>query len=218
MSKRLSWRGPLVVALVALTAACPLAYKAPVPVRGYLAQGQQPEADLGAYGYLLFTTQPSAQTRPRYLRVCESYRRSLVNINQFPRDDKGTPLMITYWLVRQRLNRNAEPSCAQLVDNYDYATATQIASAVQRFKATGPVLVAWQKPFGQEQQGEALLLDMSDFSDEDLDRAFDIWKDRIARDPSVWNNGFSYVKTREAFRNLISRYGEQIVSIIKPSK
>jgi hypothetical protein len=123
--------------------------------------------------------------------------------------------MVTYWLLEKRPDST---DCPQLVSNYDYATASSIATKAGKLSVGGPVLVAWRTPFvaNQPATSDGLILDMSDFSDEDLDRAFGIWKDRITRDPALWNDGFNVVKAREAFRNLISKYGDGILAIIKP--
>ena len=62
------------------------------------------------------------------------------------------------------------------------------------------------------------MLDLSDFSTEDFDRAFGIWEERIVRDPSVWNNGFRVILAREAFRNFVQRYGETIVQVVSTGR
>ncbi len=64
----------------------------------------------------------------------------------------------------------------------------------------------------------ALVLDLSDFATEDIPRAFAIWKSRITRDPSVWNEGFQLALAVEAFRSLIQKYGEDIVSVFRETK
>jgi hypothetical protein len=79
------------------------------------------------------------------------------------------------------------------------------------------VLTAWTKPF-EENDSEALVLDLSDFSNEDLDRAFAIWRERITTNPEAWQDGLNLVVFREAFRNLLQTYGQQILGIIRPSK
>ena len=63
--------------------------------------------------------------------------------------------------------------------------------------------------------GSPLVLDLSDFSEDDLDRAFGIWKDRISRDPQAWKNGFNLLLIREAFRNFINKYGDQVIATAK---
>jgi hypothetical protein len=123
-------------------------------------------------------------------------------------------LMVTHWLVRERVRETAD--CELLIDTYDYAQATKIASSIGKLGAEGPILVAYGQPFERASpSSNALVLDLSNFADEDLDRAFGIWKDRITRNPAVWKDGFNLELVREAFRNLIQKYGEQIVGVVE---
>jgi hypothetical protein len=215
MTKHLQAGRLFFISLALLMTAC-TASQLSVPVRGYLYRGEPPQQGLGAYGYLVFT-KPSASNPARYEKLCAAYQNNLLDANNFGSNYDPSQLMITYWPLSQRPAQANEQDCKQLVANYDYAIATQIASTVDKLAATGPVLVAWRKPYGtSEGQSEALVLDMSDFRDEDFDRAIGIWKDRIVRDPSVWNNGFSYIKAREAFRNFLNQYGETVVAVVKP--
>jgi hypothetical protein len=59
---------------------------------------------------------------------------------------------------------------------------------------------------------------MSDFRDEDITRAFLIWRNQLSRDPSVWEDGFELVLAREMFRSFLNTYGEQIVAIVRGSE
>ena len=186
------------------------------PVRGFLYRGEHPQAGLGAYGYLVFTAKPDAGRQTRYQRTCDSFMRSFPSIDEYRGKDPAS-LMITYWLLDQRIPEDSE--CARLVEDFDYATSNEIASEIKKLSSPGPILVAWQTPFDSgAAKSDALVLDLSDFSEDDLDRAIGIWKERVVKDPSVWNKGFNLVKTKEAFRNLLQRYGDQILSIIKPGK
>ena len=83
---------------------------------------------------------------------------------------------------------------------------------------SGPILAAWARPFEDSASSQALVLDLSDFADEDLDRAFGIWRDRITRDPAVWRDGFIVVLCREALRSLLQKYGDGILAVINPTK
>ena len=194
---------------------CPSYRQVNVPVRDCVYQGEPPRQGLGAYGYLVFTAQPAKEALPRYLKVCESYQRSLRQASEYSGHELGT-LMVTFWPLARRTTGTACPSdCTRLIEDYDYATSSEIATIVKKQSASGPVLVAWNKPFDSPQTNEGLMLDLSNFADEDLDRAFGIWRDRIVRDPAVWNSGFQLVKAREAFRSLIQKYGATIVSAVK---
>ena len=206
----------LVALLMTSCSALQRSSKAPgIPTRGFLYRGESPEQDLGAYGYLLFTGQPDKDKYARYEHICDSYERKIRDVNEYPGGDRSA-LMITYWLLATHDENSSQKSeCARLIDNYDYATADKIVSAIGKLSATGPILVAWNKPFGSGQSASTgLVLDMSDFADEDLDRAFSIWKDRIVRDPSVWQKGFNVVKAREAFRSLIQLHGAKIIATV----
>jgi hypothetical protein len=108
--------------------------------------------------------------------------------------------------------------CELLVVNYDYRRASGIISMIRKQGTRGPVLSAWIKPFEKANPSDALVLDLSDFGDEDLDRAFAIWRERIATDPAVWRHGFNLVLCREAFRNFLQKYGDTVLAVIKPSK
>jgi hypothetical protein len=127
-------------------------------------------------------------------------------------------LMVTFWPLQNQSDVNAAPhaSCKQWVPKYGYVMAAQIASSLEKPGVHGPILAAWATPWQPGVPGKnALVLDMSDFHDADFDRAFGIWKDRIARNPSDWNLSFSLVVIREKLRNLIQTYGEQIVAVIQ---
>jgi hypothetical protein len=205
----LDYKSILLIAV--LTSAACLASR--VPARTFLIRGERPQAGYGAYGYVVFTMRPDSGKQTRYERVCDSYMRNFSEVSEFQGRDPSS-LMVTYWPLEKRSNSF---ECSQLVASYDYTTATSIAADVGKLSSAGPVLIAWKNAYVADQvQPNALVLDMSDFSDEDLDRAFGIWKENIVKDPSVWNDGFQIVKAREAFRSLISRYGDRILAIVKP--
>lgn len=190
----------------------------PVPVRDFLHSGSEPRNDLGAYGYLVFTSRPVADTL-RYLDVCTAFIANIEPISEYLRFEDVAPesLMATYWLLEDSLaSEDRYEDCGVLIEEYDYARASLIASSVDKLGSKGPVLVAWERPFQPGMTGtEALVLDMSDFSNADMSRAFRIWKERIVRDPRVWKEGYQTAMIVEAFRNLIQRYGEEIISVIR---
>ncbi len=122
--------------------------------------------------------------------------------------------MVTFWLLG---SAPAASTCEALVASYDYARATVIARTLGRLGSRGPILVAWRTPFkfGAAQTGEALVVDMSDFTSEaDISEAFRIWRDRISQDSENWSHGFSLDLIRVALRSFLNTYGQQIVAII----
>jgi hypothetical protein len=127
----------------------------------------------------------------------------------------ATDVVFTYWVLSGSSADRVSEDCDSLVSRYDYARAAQIAAAVDRPGAVGPLLVAYPTILQAGQVADTLLFDLSDFSDVDLDRAFAIWKDRVGRDPATWNQGFQLVLIREAFRNFLERYGNDVLRIVR---
>ena len=127
--------------------------------------------------------------------------------------------MATFWPVKipRSMEVNSWP-CQKLIENDDYRKGAEIATVIHKQAASGPILAAWKKPFEENGSSEALVLDLSDFADEDLNRAFGIWRDRITRDPAFWRDGFNVVLCREALRSLLQKYGDTILAVINPTK
>ena len=192
--------------------------RGPVAVRAYLFSGEPTPPGYGAYGYLVFNAQPSESESKRYQRVCDSFRRQLAVETWGTEGQRGNQ-MATFWPLK--IARSTEVNswqCQKLIENYDYRKSAEIATVIHKQAASGPVLAAWKKPFEENGSSEALVLDLSDFADEDLDRAFGIWRDRITRDPAVWRGGFKVVLCREAMRNLLQKYGDTVLAVINPTK
>src|SRR4029077_5860265 len=172
--------------------------RGPVAVRAYLFSGEPTPPGYGAYGYLVFNAQPSESESKRYQRVCDSFRRQLAVETWGTEGQRGNQ-MATFWPLK--IERSTEVNswqCQKLIENYDYRKSAEIATVIHKQAASGPILAAWKKPFEENGSSEALVLDLSDFADEDLDRAFGIWRDRITRDPAFWRKGFNVVLCREA--------------------
>lgn len=190
--------------------------------RSYLVRGEPSGVNYGAYGYLLFTQRPSEPTSQRYRLICEAFHRNLESVQEL-KGFAANRLAVTFWLldgtwqsgVGEEAIEYAGGDCDLDLRYYDYATAHVIGSSIEMASVRGPVLVAFDKEFGQATaRNDSLILDMSDFSDEDLDRAFRIWKERIVKDSDVWNEGMNFVRWREAFRSFIQEYGAGIVTFV----
>jgi hypothetical protein len=191
----------------------------PTPTRDILVSNQIAEDGYGAYGYLVFTKRPSDSIYSRYYAICDAYLNNL-EPNEKYRDFEKSYLMPTYWLVTDTVNFNKNSrACSNWIDNYDYARAKILASLVKKLDVEGPLFIAWSKPYENADEGEeALVLDLSNFADEDLNRAFGIWMNQITKDPNIWNDGFNLILVRENFRNFLEKYGGSIVDSIKTVK
>lgn len=188
-----------------------------VPSRGFLAQDALPPPGFGAYGYLILTGRPAASQQKRYEAICDAWMRNLEPAEEM-RTANRQSLMVTFWPLQTQndVAGASKASCKQLVKKYGYGLAAQIAASVGKQGLPGPFLVAWAAPWRPDSsRGNALILDLSSFSDEDLDRAFGLWKSEIARNPQEWNKTFDLALFREKFRNLIQTYGDQIVAVVR---
>lgn len=191
----------------------------PTPVRDVLFSGQEAPSGFGAYGYLILTKRPTDDDFSRYINVCAAFNRNLEPVSDYP-PSFWPKIMPTYWLAENREGiDNRHPDCQRWVEFYDYSRAKIIASTAKVLSSKGPILVAWSQPFEKAGNDEtALVLDLSDFSDNDLDRAFGIWMERITRNPEIWNAGFNVVLVKEAFRNFLEKYGDDIIKAVKTVK
>ncbi len=191
----------------------PVARGDPLPTRDTLVRNQKPFPYYGAYGYLVFTVRPSASEKSRYVEVCDAYRRGAEAVGAHADVPPGE-LMVTFWLLGESPDGD-QAGCEELLAKYDYATAKRIASAVGKLDASGPLLVAWDRPFGWHKACyPPLVFDLSTFSEEDLGRGLRIWYERICRMPQAWNKGWRLVVFREEFRSLLEQYGSEILEIV----
>jgi hypothetical protein len=205
----------IIVALQGCSAPVRPAEPDPVSARGFLPRNRL-AGGLGAYGYVLFTAAVNEATRGRYALVCDAFLRHLQPLDEYPEIGRES-LLVTFWVLHVNTLPRAEllTDCGYLVDAYDYARAEVMATAVGKQASTGPLLVVWHEPFTsrRSQERRALILDLSGFSAEDVDRAFRMWQDGVARDPQAWREGFDLDRIHAAVQRLLQAYGPQIVQI-----
>jgi hypothetical protein len=188
--------------------------------RGFLDTSKEVPRGYGAYGYLVFTSNPRLTAKERYAAVCSVFVAHLEASRAKSKRERASE-MITFWPLRPDFLAEA-PECKDALENYDTAFAGRIAAAVRKQGVRGPLLVAWPTPFGKA-GSEALVLDMSSFSNDDLSRAIRIWKDRISMDPTMWQSGWKAVQLKEELRNGIENILPGVVTVVgawfpKPSK
>ena len=219
MKRKMKIRKSKLLIIIGLIYLWGCAQYAKTPTRDILVSNQVAEEGYGAYGYLVFTKRPTDSLYNRYYAICDAYLNNLESSAEYG-DYEKSYLMPTYWLVTDTtsFNKNSR-DCINWIDNYDYARAKTLASLVNKLNVEGPLLVAWGEAYEKVSEGEdALVLDLSNFADVDLDRAFGIWMNQITKDPNIWNEGFNLVLVKENFRNFLEKYGEQIVDSIKTVK
>jgi hypothetical protein len=186
----------------------------PIPVRDVLMPREKPPTGYGAYGYLIFTKKPNVNDPKRWVKTCEAFLQNLEPVSAYS-SSPNKFLLPTYWLGTKKFNKQSS-NCITWVDEYDYARAEIIVSAMSSLASTGPLLVAWSKPFEDTSNGEkALVIDLSGFSEDEFERIFGIWMDRISRDPTVWQNGLKLVLAKEAFRDVLNTHGDDFIRAIE---
>lgn len=189
-----------------------------VATRSILQPGSKISDNYGAYGYLLFAKKPSEEEKKRYLKICDAFLRVFVPTSEALAVGIDTNnIMPTFFPVIAKCPKREALKSQFLLDNYDYTYSQIVLSNIKKPGKEGPYLVAFQKPFvpGKVNKGTMLYLNLYDFTDEDIDRAFEVWKDMIANDPNTWKEGFNKTLILEAFRNFLNRYGQEICDIIK---
>lgn len=191
-----------------------------IAMRGYLDTSKPVPRGYGAYAYLVFTSDPLSTNKERYLAVCSAFKGYLPPSKSKSARERASE-MITFWPLRAGFLAE-DPDCQELVANYDTTFAARVAASIGKQGARGPLLVAWTKPHG-ETRSEALVLDMSNFGNNDVSRAMRMWKDRIAMDPALWQKGWNAALVKEEFRSVIENILPDVVTVVgawlpKPSK
>jgi len=183
----------------------------PVPTRDILISGQDPVPGYGAYGYIVFTKRPMDLHSSNEYALCKAYVAGFEPTSSFITSTKKVNMMPTFWL----LSSETHMSCEYLVNNYDYAKAKLISSAINKLDSTGPIFVAWSSPFEKAQGKDALMLDLSDIEEEQYSEIIAIWSSRITKSPELWGDGFKIEKIRAELKSFLNKNGDSIVSVIE---
>lgn len=182
-----------------------------VATREYWNTKQRVPPDYGAYAYLVFTSDPRATQKKRYMEMCAAFNGYLPPNAPSASVAERRSQMVTFWPLHDDPVEN--PDCHQLIANYDRSFAARIAASIGKQDVRGPLLVAWTKPYG-ETSAKALVLDMSNFADDDLARAIRIWKGRIAMNPAIWQHGWKAVVVKEEIRSVIENIAPDVVTVV----
>ena len=209
----------LIIIVIYISLAFASCVSTATPLRGYVYSNREPEPGYGAYGYVLLTSTHATVTSAHYRR---SLKTAVSFLENFPPPQKKISLeerknhMITHWLLLN--NKRIIEKDTMLLKNYDYARAISMLTTLKMSDKQGPVLVAWKKPYeelGNEDRKKCLVFDLSRFSDDDIDRAFKLWRKMLSEDVNDWNrSGNKLVKFREEVRNSFQQYGYILIDLI----
>jgi hypothetical protein len=191
------------------------------PARAFLRSTDIPPPGIGAYGVIAFTEGPTAASRARLEMACQSYLASLPPQNDLPPSVKPAQQMLTIWPIDTPPSGAAAKDCDYLLDHYDLygglAAIRDARSQGQTLKGSGPFLIGWS-PSNSRYVPNAvvLVIDMSGFDTQDnFDRAFLFWQQKIVQDPSLWRSGFARERVRLAIRQFADRYGSEFLHAFK---
>ncbi len=112
--------------------------------RKFLLKGSPEDSGYGLYSYVLFSTPPNANTRPRYVSAIEAYFQNIQPIEGFER--RRAQLNISY-LPLARRPPNMLPDVDWVIANYDYTRAQVILSSLPgNLRLGGPYIVSARQP------------------------------------------------------------------------
>jgi hypothetical protein len=178
-----------------------------IPARAYLYANEKPGSVYPVVGFILFTHRPDTSEIKRYKKVYDAFVNNFELTGEFGINEQKD-LAVTYWLLEKHV------SGSDNIKNYDYARSEKICSKYGLIGEKGPVLLAFNNVTNAVSQDSVLILKLSDFADDDFNKAFGIWKERIILEPRTWNDGFTWAKVEIAFGNLLNNYGAKIVAVI----
>ena len=187
--------------------------------RAYAYSNKKTPAGYGAYAYVLLPSGYSVTSGPKYERMLHTANAFLDNfllpVNFYSTKNKGD-VMVTHWILKTGIPVNE--SGTELLANYDYQAALSMLTAIKMAGKQGPVLVAWKKPYERLDKTElkqCLIFNLSRFSNEDIDRAFKLWRDMLSEDVKDWNKSKNkLVKFKEEVRNMFQQYGQTLIDLL----
>ena len=189
--------------------------------RNYLYRDNPDTNEYGAYGYVVFASNPNIGYSPRQMITHSAFIKvfsEVQNANQTILPPQY--YMVTYWPLQTKTTPTLTgPTTKQALTQYDFDLATRIAAKVNLPNSRGPFLVAWDRPFhfaSFTPQYDSLVLDMTHFVNKDIERGMRLWRKIIVKGPGQWNNSETYyLKVKENFRGLTQIYGHAILRFIK---
>jgi len=176
--------------------------------------------DLGAVGYVLLGDIPDSPALAQYNNRANIFRRafdatfhftSLWTAKTYSRD-----YFVTFWL---NIGSGDPTSGRDWYTHYDYKTASRLLHALGRLQSRGPILAAWHRDVRFDSAApvdSALVLDLSNISDSDLDVALRIWRRRITENPAAWRHRFDLNLACLEFAGFLNEYGHEILAVVSP--
>jgi hypothetical protein len=105
--------------------------------------------------------------------------------------------------------------CDTLIRRYDYAFAKELAQAAKKAAVSGPLLVAWPKPY-RSGQGHSipLSIDMSGLTGESIDSVFGVWQAAVVQDSGAWERTMALSNGARSTVQALNRFGATITGLL----
>ncbi|MEX6689207.1 hypothetical protein QTN47_16985 [Danxiaibacter flavus] len=189
-----------------------------IPGSGFLAHNEQPDTSYGATGYILIPK--SMQTdSSRLLKIAETYRSMFYDVNSFDKITvKKKEILITYWLTYEHFTNQTAPSARQMIVNYDYYRASPIIAKLDLKESDGPFLIASRPDMLTFDEPEILVLKLAPYADDEIPRAFQVYKERLTSTGEPWDKRFTLEYFRAGLRNAAIYAGDNLLNVVWPKK
>ena len=200
-----------------------------IATRIFLAGNEPIPGQFGAIAVVIF---PNGSDPARLQQVCRAFVAVLDDSGEVSERLPDAAQMVTIWPVKSgsavprsgvvSSAAEADRMCTAAAANYDYLRAQQamagLPSAERLAPATrGPLLAAWAPgaDFGR-QHVSILRYDLSGIAGQQrLIGAMQIWKDKIERQPELWQSGWNTTKVRLWLSTQVDELGAQIGTAMK---
>ena len=200
-----------------------------IATRIFLAGNEPVPGQFGAVAVLIF---PNGADPARMQNVCKAFVSVLDDSAEVSERLPDAAQMVTIWPVRRGSDvprfgvvstpAQADRLCAAAVANYDFLRArvamAGMPAAERLAPATrGPLLAAWAPgaSFGRPRVA-ILRYDLSGIAGQQrLIGAMQVWKDKIERQPELWQSGWNATKVRLWLSTQVDELGAQIGAAMK---
>jgi len=197
----------------------------PIPARDYSFLNRPYRLGYGAYGYALINdAKYDTALYTKNQNFANAYFDLLSSVDSYKNINRIN-LMVTYWLLNENFSDNTDnftyyDYSSRALNHYNYSKAIEILSSIKKLNSSGPVLVAWKRPFEIIKDSTAvnhyIMLNLTNFNAEDMHRAMLIWRDFMTDNVSTFE--MAVINFKEQMRSLAQKYGGCISDKITKKK
>ncbi len=178
----------------------------PLTTRSFLLASEKADTSALAWSFVLLPWHAvGKEGEARHLAGCKALRTALEQA-EATATEASSPLMPVYWPLARDTDL---ADCAQLVENHDYVRARKLLPRPHSDQP-GPLLAAWIR-----EGNRLLVLDISRWSPQDIERALQFWTAELAMEPQYWNaQGIALDRVHTALAPQLKRNGNQSLRLL----